>query len=44
MKEKEEVVARLQERLAESSAKTLAAEGDVSKVCCEETCVMDDAC
>ena len=45
VKEKEEVVARLQERLAESSAKSQAVEGDVSKVCCEEMCVMmDDVC
>ena len=36
VKEKEEVVARLQERLAESSAKGLAAETEVSKVCCED--------
>ena len=42
VKEKEEVVARLQERVAESSAKSQAAEGDVSKVCCEEMCVMMD--
>ena len=43
VKEKEEVVARLQERLAESSAKGLAAETEVSKVCCEELCILTTA-
>ena len=47
MKEKEESVVSLQERLAKSDAKALAAEGEVSKVCCKEmwvfSCVVHTA-
>ena len=39
VKEKEESVVSLQERLAKSDAKALAAEGEVSKVCYKEMCM-----